>query len=329
MSDRFLRPGLGYLGRGWPVVPVSGKLPLVAWKRYQTEIPTPDELAGWPWCRAIGLAVVIGPDFWRAHPYRWCLEIEARHRAEAEPWLDAEFGHWRTAGLVCESGGGGLHVYCEAAAAVRSTVYPWGEIRGAGNISVLPPSGHPSGRRYRWLVAVEPLLLGPDAVPGVTIRDHVQRDREDDRDEGERPDARRIFSGCAYLRHVRDDAATLREPEWHAGLSVLALCRDGEALAHEISSPYPGYTREETQAKYERARAEDKPMTCETIGHDRGGEDWCRHCPLPRWVKSPIELGHARPTLVIGGNAARPARPGSTRPPGATRRPTTGTVSVA
>src|SRR5215207_2495015 len=62
-----------------------------------------------------------------------------------------------------------------------------------------------------------------------------------------------IFEGCAFMRHVVADAATLSEPEWHSGMSIVALCEHGEALAHKISAPYPRYNREETQKKYERA----------------------------------------------------------------------------
>jgi hypothetical protein len=189
-----------YLDHGWPVVPVHGKAVMVRWKPYQDDLPTPSDVAGWPWDRATGLAVVIGPAFWVRHPHRWCLEIEARHRAEAEPWLDAELGHWRTAGLVAESGGGGLHVYCETSAAVRSTGYRWGEIRGAGNICVLPPSRHPSGRLYRWLVAVEPVVLDPAAVPGSAERDRLCFDEDSGLiDEGARNDT--LFRlGCRLRR---------------------------------------------------------------------------------------------------------------------------------
>lgn len=122
-----------------------------------------------------------------------------------------------------------------------------------------------------------------------------------DRGESDRPDARLILSACAYLRHIREDAAALPEPEWHAGFSILALCQDGEDLAHAISRPYPRYTRAETQQKFERARAEDKPMTCATIRYDRGGEAWCQYCPLPRWITSPIELGYRPATVVTRG----------------------------
>jgi hypothetical protein len=176
--SRYAAVAAGHLDEGWPVVPVAGKAVIVKWKAYQDRLPTPDELVSWPWSRATGLAVVIGSALWQRHPYRWALEIEARHRAHAEPWLDQEVPEWRSAGLVVESGGGGLHVYAESAAAVRSTRHAWGEIRGHGNICVLPPSRHPSGRRYRWLADVEPIRLDPADVPGREERDRFHFDED-------------------------------------------------------------------------------------------------------------------------------------------------------
>jgi putative DNA primase/helicase len=290
-----------YLDRGWPVVPVAGKRPPIPWKVFQKRLPTHDELGAWPWRQATGVAIVIGPGLWANHPNLWVLEIEARHRPDAERWLDAEVSHWRTAGLVVESGSGGLHLYCEATAPVRSSIYPWGEVRGAGNIAVLPPSLHPNGRRYRWLSDVEPVLLNPNEVPGVTAREYAERvpagrETADTRTEAERSDADPIFSGCGYLRHVRDDAAGLPEPEWHAGLSIIGVCRDGVGLAHEVSRPHPAYTHKETEEKVLRARAEDKPLRCATIRHHRGGEEWCATCPSWDKITSPVQLGQATGT---------------------------------
>jgi hypothetical protein len=177
-QDRKYAVAADYLARGWPIVLVVGKLPPIPWKVFQDRLPTPDELAGWPWHRATGLAVVIGPALWQTNANLWCMEIEARHRDHAEPWLNQEVPEWRSAGLVAESGGGGLHVYAESAAAVRSTRYAWGEVRGAGNICVLPPSRHPSGRRYRWLADVEPIRLEPADVPGIEERQRFSFDEQ-------------------------------------------------------------------------------------------------------------------------------------------------------
>jgi hypothetical protein len=178
-AEPFATIAADHVADGWPVVPVAGKAVIVKWGIYEDRLPTGDELAAFPWRRATGLAVVVGPALWQTHPNLWCLEIEARHRAHAEPWLDLEVPHWRSAGLVAESGGGGLHVYAESAAAVRSTRHAWGEIRGRGNICVLPPSLHPtSGCRYRWLTRVEPIRLEPAIVPGAQERERLVFDED-------------------------------------------------------------------------------------------------------------------------------------------------------
>jgi hypothetical protein len=208
-----------YLAEGWPVVPVDGKAVIVKWGVFQDRLPTSEEVASLPWRRATGLAVVIGPALWQQHPNLWCLEIEARHRAHAEPWLDREVPHWRSAGLVAESGGGGLHVYAESASAVRSTRYAWGEIRGRGNICVLPPSRHPSGRRYRWLSAVEAIGLNPADVPGAEERERFDFDEDSGPiGEGERNDT--IFRLGCRLR-----ACGLAKDEIAAALRVVNASR--------------------------------------------------------------------------------------------------------
>ncbi|MCQ2420890.1 MAG: DUF3987 domain-containing protein [Clostridia bacterium] len=98
---------------------------------------------------------------------------------------------------------------------------------------------------------------------------------------------RELIEKCTFLQHCRDDAETLPEPEWYAALTNLAQTADGEALAHEISSPYPGYTHEETQRKYVHAAQENKPVTCEYIK-----KHLCFNCGKDCGVKTPVTLVH-------------------------------------
>ena len=78
-------------------------------------------------------------------------------------------------------------------------------------------------------------------------------------------DSSRIFEKCVFLRHCRDNAASLSEPEWHSAICNLALVSDGETAVHEISRPYNGYSREETESRRIRALKEQKPHTCRYI----------------------------------------------------------------
>jgi putative DNA primase/helicase len=91
-------------------------------------------------------------------------------------------------------------------------------------------------------------------------------------DRGPRADASFIVQECAWFHHCRDDAQTLPEPEWYALLSILGRCENGEALAHEWSRVYPGYTPEETAAKLTHALESAGPRTCQNIRHDLDGE---------------------------------------------------------
>lgn len=104
-------------------------------------------------------------------------------------------------------------------------------------------------------------------------------------------DLGRIEEQCAWMRHCRDDAATLPEPEWYAWLSVVVRCRDGNRLAHEIGSAYPGYSREETDDKLARALSDSGPRTCTAI---RQMSPACRGCVLGQPagpITSPVLLG--------------------------------------
>lgn len=105
----------------------------------------------------------------------------------------------------------------------------------------------------------------------------------------------RIEEQCSFMRHCREDAQTLPEPEWYAWLSILARCRDGERHAHEIGSAHPGYAAAETSDKFRRAMTETGPRTCSAI---REMCSACANCPLGAPVgniTSPVMLGRPDP----------------------------------
>ena len=100
-----------------------------------------------------------------------------------------------------------------------------------------------------------------------------------------------IVAACPWMRHCRDDAAWLPEPEWYAMLSVIGRCQDGERLAHEWSAPYPRYSEKETAKKLEHALTAAGPVTCARVEELTGGE-WCKNCELRGMITSPIVLGN-------------------------------------
>lgn len=123
------------------------------------------------------------------------------------------------------------------------------------------------------------------------------------------PQFQPILDGCAFMRHCRDDAASLSEPHWHASLSIVGRCADGEQHAHEMSAPHPEYDSEATQRKLEHAVRDAGPRTCRSIEEDLGFGG-CVDCPHRGTITSPIQLGYVGQDLLgfplnDDGNAQR------------------------
>jgi P4 family phage/plasmid primase-like protien len=99
-----------------------------------------------------------------------------------------------------------------------------------------------------------------------------------------------ILNGCSFMRHCRDDAATLSEPEWYSMLGIVGRCEDGRDIAHAWSTPYPGYTATETDQKLTHALTAAGPRTCKYIRNELGASEHCNTCPNWGAIKSPITL---------------------------------------
>lgn len=79
-----------------------------------------------------------------------------------------------------------------------------------------------------------------------------------------------VLKQCRFVQHCEQHAATLSEPQWYTLLSNLAPLDGGEAVAHELSRPYPGYSRAETEKKIVHARSASGPHTCQYIQQQLG-----------------------------------------------------------
>jgi hypothetical protein len=164
------------------------------------------------------------------------------------------------------------------------------DVRGDGGMGILPGSLHKTGNRYELIEDV-PLA----ELPAVWVADLVDRTPtpcpwSGTIFDGPRADIAPIMAGCHFMRHARDDAATLSEPDWFTALSIAANTEDGISHAHQLSEAYPLYSYDETEAKAERAQAANRPMTCETIASRTDGR-WCTGCPHWGRIKSPVMLG--------------------------------------
>ncbi len=146
-----LEAPLGYLKHGWAVVPAGkrAKRPIVRWQRFQHEMPAKEQLTGWyeRWPQA-NLAVVTGGISGIV-----VVDIDPRHDgAESLAALEARHGALPET-VESATGGGGRHVYfAHPGREVRNRVglAPGIDMRGDGGCIIVPPSVHPSGKRYRW-----------------------------------------------------------------------------------------------------------------------------------------------------------------------------------
>lgn len=76
-----------------------------------------------------------------------------------------------------------------------------------------------------------------------------------------------VLRRCAFMRHCRDNAATLSEHDWYSMITNLAVFEGGDRAIHELSALYPKYKAAETQGKIQHfLQSGTKPITCKAIG---------------------------------------------------------------
>ena len=171
MRTLMLETALACLERGWSVVPVNReKTPLGRWQQFQSRAMTSREAeVAFSRGDATGVAVVLG-----AVSGVCCLDFDGRAGRRVLARVNKLLPDGAAKSLT---GSGGLHVFM-----AHRTGLPFrhfhhrqfkdgeiveraraGELRAEGGVVVLPPSLHPSGRTYRWLM--KPSSSLPD-VPG-------------------------------------------------------------------------------------------------------------------------------------------------------------------
>ena len=101
----------------------------------------------------------------------------------------------------------------------------------------------------------------------------------------------KVIEECAFLKHCRDDAKTLRELEWYEMITNLVAMGADDSKIHELSSPYPGYSKRETDEKIKHARLDAPgPHTCANIEEHFEG---CKTCPWhANGIKSPSGIAY-------------------------------------
>jgi hypothetical protein len=154
------------LARGWSIVPIEarGKRPVIAWLEFQHRQATPDEVAQWfGRHRDANLGIVTG-----AVSGLVVLDVDPRHGGEASlAALEGDHGPLPPT-VEATTGGGGRHVYFAHPGGTmpnRVGFAPGMDLRGDGGLVVAPPSVHPSGRRYAWVLGRAPDEVSLAPIP--------------------------------------------------------------------------------------------------------------------------------------------------------------------
>ena len=150
---------LDYVSRGWHIFPVRprGKEPITS-HGFKDATTDPASIRGW-WCKwphaNIGLACGASG--------LTVIDLDPRN---GEPNLNL------MPTLTSKTGGGGWHYFYSGV--VRSCKpLPGVDIKSDGGYVILPPSIHPSGRRYEWVNDFQVALL-PDNIRALTVRGPVE-----------------------------------------------------------------------------------------------------------------------------------------------------------
>ncbi len=161
-----LHAALAYAKAGWSVVPMvpKGKQPLLPWLEFQERRAAAAEIRDWfrRWPEA-NIAVVTG-----AISGIVVLDIDPRHGGEASLDLLSDDVGPIPSTVEALTGGGGRHLYFAHPGPPlrnRAGLRPGLDLRGDGGIVIVPPSLHPSGRRYAWAAGRSPQEAEPAALP--------------------------------------------------------------------------------------------------------------------------------------------------------------------
>jgi len=133
----------------------------------------------------------------------------------------------------------------------------------------------------------------------------AQAQAERDRTLRQDLDVSLIEASCGFMRAAATRAAErIKEPEWHAALSIWLRCEDGDTVAHARSSADPRYTYEETERKLSQLRRATLeqgigPVSCQRVRELSSNPEnacaaACSSCRLGAPlgpVRSPASLG--------------------------------------
>ena len=105
--------------------------------------------------------------------------------------------------------------------------------------------------------------------------------------------------GCGQVKYILENAETLPEPLWYAGLGLARRCEDWEEAIHLMSEDYKGYNRDYTIKKAEQAiKGATGPHRCEKFNDLN--PDICGNCPYNGKISTPLQLAEQlRPVASV------------------------------
>ncbi len=161
-----------YRDRGWSVIPLCGKKPLLpSWRAFQQRTSTLGEIAVWfggPVSDMPGVGIVTGG-------CSGLVVIDCDAPEDAEYWLT----NFAPSPLMVRTGGGGMHVYYRMPESdtIGNRTRLFGrkiDVRGEGGYVCAPPSRHENGTLYQWVSWGDYCL---ENVPSWIPRGYVQHRR--------------------------------------------------------------------------------------------------------------------------------------------------------
>jgi hypothetical protein len=82
--------------------------------------------------------------------------------------------------------------------------------------------------------------------------------------------------GCGQIKFILENAKTITEPVWRAGLSIAQHCKDRDVAIHAMSEDHPSYNKDATEQKANATQG--MPQSCETFNNTNPGIcDTCQH----------------------------------------------------
>jgi hypothetical protein len=139
-----IRSVLAYAARGWPVLPLSGKVPAIANGVHGSTCDA-DTIRQW-WADSPQANVGIAC-------HRLCVvDVDRKHGGPA--WLKEHASQLRGVTLTAKTGGGGWHLYFRLPEGeLRGEIVKGVDLRrGPGQYVCAPPSVHPvTGAYYEWV----------------------------------------------------------------------------------------------------------------------------------------------------------------------------------